>query len=91
MDSASQVTALLFMALGQRDVSRVLLGELTTYTYAVQDDVGCIYMYRLSGNVICVGHISYLIKGTRRYTIKKHSVQLYYSGLLHTPGLETKP
>ena len=42
MDSASQVTVLLFMALGQRDVSRVLLGELTTYTYAVQDDVGCI-------------------------------------------------
>ena len=32
MDSGSQVVVLLFMALGQRDVSKVQLGELTPYT-----------------------------------------------------------
>jgi hypothetical protein len=33
VDSGSQVIPLLFMALGQRDVSKVQLGELTPYTY----------------------------------------------------------
>ena len=32
IDSGSQLFPLLFMALGQRDVSKVQLGELTPYT-----------------------------------------------------------
>ena len=32
MDSRNQTLALLFMALGQRDVSQIVIGELTTYT-----------------------------------------------------------
>lgn len=32
VDSRNQTLALLFMALGQRDVSKLLLGDLTTYT-----------------------------------------------------------
>jgi RNA 3'-terminal phosphate cyclase-like protein len=36
VDSGSQVVVLLFMALGQRDVSKVQLGELTPYTYVIE-------------------------------------------------------
>ena len=32
-DSCSQVIPLLFMALGQKDVSKIRLGELSSYTY----------------------------------------------------------
>ena len=35
--------ALLFMALGQRDVSKVQLGELTPYTYVCVDEIGFSY------------------------------------------------
>ena len=35
-DSCSQVIPLLFMALGQKDVSRLQLGELSTYSYVIR-------------------------------------------------------
>ena len=55
MDSGSQVIPLLFMALGQRDVSKVQLGELTPYTYVYRAYLICTAEPPNNGHIV-TGH-----------------------------------
>lgn len=40
MDTTAQPLAALFMALGDRDVSKLLFGEPSVYTYVIKRDCG---------------------------------------------------
>ena len=83
VDSGSQVIPLLFMALGQRDVSKVQLGELTPYTYVCgQNEIQLLWnplirtpMGQNSVSIVIFCEVSFL-EGLQELSVGNETVSL---------------